>query len=371
MKNKVVLVLIMLVTLPVLLAACAPAAAPAPTSAPPTAAPAAPTVAATTARITAPTAVPAAAVAKGPQPGKMYKVGYSQIVDHPSLNETRRGFLDGLKAAGFIEGTNLKFDYQNAQNDVANARNIAEKFLADGDDLIVTCTTPNSQAAVKVAKGKKTAVLYGCVTDPVAAGIADSVDKPSGTNVTGMYNPVPIAEGFDLFLKIKPDMKTIGTIYNASESNSQTINKVAKAEAEKRGLKWVEVTVAGSADVKSAAESLVGKVDTIIIGQDNTVISAFEAVVKTAQDNKIALFAMDPQSVERGAVASLAANQYKAGVKWATQLGVPILLGADPATLKPVRPTEFDMQVNIKAAEAVGLTIPEDILTKAANVYGK
>src|SRR5437879_674708 len=65
-----------------------------------------------------------------PQPGRVYRVGYSQIVDHPALNETRRGFLDGLKQAGFVEGQNLAFQYQNAQGDVGNARNIAEKFLA-------------------------------------------------------------------------------------------------------------------------------------------------------------------------------------------------------------------------------------------------
>ncbi len=342
MKTNTVLTIVLLVASLALMAACAapptrvpPTAVPKPTAAPaqPTSAPAATQApAATTAPTTAPTSAPAATTApsaKVPQPGKTYKIGYSQIVDHPALNETRRGFLDGLKAAGFIEGTNLKFDYQNAQNDVANARNIAEKFLADGDDLIVACTTPNSQATVKVARGQKAPVLYGCVTDPVVAGIADSVDKPSGTNVTGMYNPVPIAESFDLFLKIKPNMKTIGTIYNASESNSQTINKAAKAEADKRGLKWVEVTVTSSAEVKDAAQSLIGKVDAIVIGQDNTVISAFDAVVKTAQDNKLALFTMDPQSVQNGAIASLAANQYKNGVLWATELAVPILYRED------------------------------------------
>ncbi len=317
-----------------------------------------------------PTPAPTAA-AKAPQPGKMYKVGYSQIVDHPSLNETRRGFLDGLKAAGFVEGTNLKFDYQNAQNDVANARNIAEKFLADGDDLIAACTTPSAQATVKVGKGQKVPVLYGCVTNPVAAGIAETIDKPSGTNVTGTYNPVPIAALFDLFQKIKTDIKTAGTIYNSSETNSQDINKAAKAEADKRGIKWVEVTVTSSAEVKDAAASLVGKVDTIIIGQDNTVVSAFEAVVKTAQDNKLPLFTMDLQSVERGAIASLASNQYKNGELWATELAVPILLGADPATLAPVRPREFDLQVNVKAAAAAGLTIPSDTLEKATKVFGK
>ncbi len=380
MKRNTVLLFVLLLSSLALLAACAappPAAPPAASSASSSSAsasssaPAATSAPAASSASTSAPAAPTTASGQGPQPGRTYKVGYSQIVDHPALNETRRGFLDGLKAAGFVEGTNLKFDYQNAQNDVGNARSIAEKFLADGDDLIVACTTPNSQATVKVAKGQKTPVLWGCVTDPVSAGIADSIDKPSGTNVTGMYNPVPVAESFDLFLKIKPDIKTFGTIYNSSESNSQVINAAAKAEAAKRGLKWVEVTVTSSAEIKDAAQSLVGKVDAIAIGQDNTVISAFDAVVKTAQDNKIALFTMDPNSVQNGAIASVAANQYKNGVQWATELAVPILLGANPATLLPIRPKEFDVQVNVKAASVAGVTIPEDILSKAVNVYGK
>jgi putative ABC transport system substrate-binding protein len=306
-----------------------------------------------------------------PQPGRVYKVGFSQIVDHPALNETRRGFVDGLKQAGLEEGKNLVFLYQNAQGDVGNARNIAEKFVADGVDLLAPCTTPNAQATVRVAKGGKIPVAFGCVTDPVSAGILDSVERPSGTNVTGLYNPLPIAELFDLFLKIQPNLRTAGAIYNASESNSVTINRQAKAEAERRGIKWVEATVAGSADVKTTAESLVGKVDAFVLGQDNTVASAFEAVVKTAQDHKLPIFSMDPQAPARGAVASLAASQYAQGMLWATGLAAPILLGTDPAKLAPIRPRAFELQVNVASAQAAGLTIPPDILDKAARVHGR
>ncbi|HTY68287.1 MAG TPA: ABC transporter substrate binding protein, partial [Alphaproteobacteria bacterium] len=84
----------------------------------------------------------------GPVPGKTYKVGYSQIVDHPALNAIRQGFQDALKAAGFVEGQNLVFEYQNAQGSPNNARNIAEKFVADGVDILTPCTTPNAQATV-------------------------------------------------------------------------------------------------------------------------------------------------------------------------------------------------------------------------------
>src|SRR5215470_15708799 len=63
-----------------------------------------------------------------PQPGRTYRIGFSQLVDHPALNATRQGFVDGLKSEGFEVGRNLAFDYQNAQGDVGTARSIAEKF---------------------------------------------------------------------------------------------------------------------------------------------------------------------------------------------------------------------------------------------------
>lgn len=308
---------------------------------------------------------------RAPQPGRIYKVGYSQIVDHAALNETRRGFLDGLRQAGFVEGQNLAFQYQSAQGDVGNARNIAEKFLADGVDVLTPCTTPNVQATVKVAKGGRTPVVFACVTDPVTAGVLESVERPSGTNVTGVYNPLPIGELFDLFLKIQPGMRTAGTIYNAAEANSMVINRGAKAEAERRGLKWVEVTVAGSAELKTSAESLIGKVDALILGQDNTVASAFEAVVKVAADNRLPIFSMDTQAPARGAIASLAASNYEQGVLWAKELVVPVLLGADPATITPIRPRVFDLQVNVRAAAAAGLTIPKEIVDRASKVHGR
>src|SRR5499427_4333148 len=124
------------------------------------------------------------AVCAQPQPGRIYRIGFSQIVDHPALNATRQGFIDGLKAEGFEVGKNLVFDYQNAQGDVGTARSIAEKFLADNVDLLAPCTTPVVLATIRVAKDSKMPVTFGCVTNPVAVGVLQTVDKPTGTNVT-------------------------------------------------------------------------------------------------------------------------------------------------------------------------------------------
>lgn len=309
--------------------------------------------------------------ATAPQPGRMYHVGFSQIVDHPALNETRRGLIDGLAKAGFVQGKNLNFEIQIAQGDVANARNIAEKFLADKVDMMAVCTTPNTQAAIKVAQGSGIPVVFGCVTNPVEAGILKSMDQPTGTNVTGIFGIPPVTQMFDVMVQIKPGIKSIGTIYNAAESNSNVIDRLAKAEAEKRGFTWTEVQVASSAEVKNAIDSLVGKVDTVLTGQDNTVSSAFDALVKTARDNKIALFSLDTQTVERGAIASYAQDQYATGLDWANDIAVPVLLGADPGKLTPARYRRWVLYLNTAAATASGLTVPQPLVAQAGKVFEK
>jgi putative ABC transport system substrate-binding protein len=311
----------------------------------------------------------AAGGAAAQQPGRTYRVGYSQIVDHPALNATRKGFIDGLKQAGFVEGKNLIFDYQNAQGDVGNARNIAEKFLADKVDVMAPCTTPNAQATVRVARGSKVPVVFGCVADPVGAGVLATVDKPSGTNVTGTYGFPPVARMFDLMLQVRPGLKRVGTIVNSSEANSVTFARRSQTEAERRGLTWVEVQITSSAEVKSAADSLVGRTDVILLGQDNAVASAFDAVVKTARDNKLPLFSFDATAAQRGAIGAFGQNQYQMGVDWAKELVVPVLLGRDPGTVMPLPYRAFDLELNTAAAKATGVTLPPALVKTAAKAY--
>ena len=310
------------------------------------------------------TGLGAGAETTAPVLGKTYRIGFSQIVDHPALNATRQGFLDGLKAAGFVEGKNLIFQYQNAQGDVGNARNIATKYVADGVDLLAPCTTPNVQATIRVARGGAIPVVFGCVTNPVEVGVLTSLDKPTGTNITGLYGAQPVRELLDLVMEVLPKAKNIGTIFNGGESNSVAANAIAKAEAEKRGLRWVEVQITGSAEVKTAVESLVGRVDALFTPQDNTLASAFDAVVKVTRDNRIPLFSLDTSSVARGALAAFGVDQYKLGVAWASQVAVPVLLGRDPASFVPVPYRIFDLYLNTATAAADGLTIPPAVLQR-------
>ncbi len=310
-----------------------------------------------------------ASAQNGPVPGKTYRIGFSQLVDHPALNATRQGFIDGLKAAGFEVGKNLIFDYQNAQGDATNVRNIAEKFLADKVDLLAPCTTPVVQGTMRVARDSRTPVVFGCVTNPVQVGVIAATDKPTGTNVTGFYTIPPVGKNLDMFRAIQPNMKTAGTIYNSGESNSEALFKAAQTEADKRGIKLIAVTITSSAEVKNAVDSLIGKVDAVITLQDNTVASAYESILRATREAKIPWFSLDVLAVARGAIAGLAQHQYQNGVEWARKVAVPVLLGRAPGSLIPVEADVFEVQVNQTAARTVGLTVPADIVKQASKVY--
>lgn len=306
--------------------------------------------------------------AKAPEPGKTYRIGYAQIVDHPALNATREGFLDGLREAGFEEGKNLQFDYQNAQGNPGAARNIIDKFIADGVDLVAPCTTPVVQAAIGLTKGSDVPVAFGCVTNPAATGILKETGKATGTNVTGFYTMPPVKRNFEMFLTIKSDVKRVGMIWNAAESNSEAMAKLTQEEVEARGMEWVPVSIASSAEVKNAADSLVGKVDVIITPQDNTVASAYQALVKVAREANIPWFSYDTQAVEAGAIAAMAQDQREAGLEWARQVVAPVLLGKPAGELVPVEGEVYETRINAASAKAVGLTVPAEILKSARHV---
>ena len=312
---------------------------------------------------------PALAQAPGPVPGKTYRVGFAQIIDHPSLNVTRAGFLEGLAAAGFVEGKNLTFEHQNAGGDVAKARTIAQKFVAERFDLLAPCTTPNVQASIEAARGTRIPVAFGCVANPVESGILAALDRPTGANVSGTYTIPPVTRMFDLIQQVFPRARVVATMYNGSDSNSIALNALNKAEAIRRGMTWAEIQITSSAEVLVAAQALVGRVDTMLMPQDNMVASAFDAIVRVARGAKIPLFTYDPSAVERGAIAAFAQNQHQAGLDWAREVAVPILLGKPASEIVPVPYKAYDLLVNTAGAEAADITLPPDLVKSAIRAF--
>jgi len=292
------------------------------------------------------------------------KIGIVQIVEHPALDAAREGFITALREAGLREGQEVLYDLQNAQGDFNNAISIAQKFKDDKVDMIVAIATPTAQAALQV--NKEIPIIINAVTDPVAANLAQSWES-SGNNVTGMSDAAPNALQIKLITRLLPQVKNIGTIYNAGEVNSVVQVEEVKNTCKELNLNLVEVTVSSSSDVLMAAQSLMGRVEVIYIVTDNTAVSAIESIVKVCNQEKIALIVADPSLVDKGALASYGIDYFNLG-KRSGGIALQVIQGTKPSEI-PLQKMddEKDLQfvINLKAAKVLGLSISEEILSEA------
>lgn len=294
-------------------------------------------------------------------------VAVTAIVEHPALDAVRDGVRDELKAAGYEDGKNFKFSYQSAQGNVGTAAQIARKYVGDRPSAIVAIATPSAQSAV--AATKQIPVIYSAVTDPVAAKLVKDWG-PSGTNVTGVSDLSPLEKHLELIKKIVPNAKRVGVIYSPGEANSVAIVAALKKAAGPAGITIVEAAAARTVDVPTAAQSLIGKVDAIYTPTDNNVVSAFEGIVKVAQQAKLPVIAADTATVERGAVAALGLNYYDIG-RQTGKIVVRVLKGEAPGKIASQTSSNFELFVNPGAAKLQGVTLPDELLKSAKVVTTK
>lgn len=288
-------------------------------------------------------------------------VAINQFVEHPALNESVIGFKEGVAQ----EGVEVTYQEHNAQANMATVLQIVNQIAGEKPDLILAVATPSAQATAQ--KIKNIPILFTACTDPVTAGLVESMEKP-GANVTGTSDMNPIQQQVALIREIHPNAKTIGTVYNAGEANSVVQVKMLKAEAEKQGFTIVEASTVNTAGVYQAAKTLVGKVDAIYLPTDNTVIANMEAVLKVCKENKIGLYPGEADSVIRGAVASAAISYRELGRQTGI-MAAKILKGeAQPATMPVETLKKISLVINPKAAKEMGVTFPESLISRADKV---
>jgi len=284
------------------------------------------------------------------------KIGIMQIVDHPALNASRDGVKDVLQEVyGYVPDKDIIYDMQSAQNDVATANTIAHKFISDKVDVIVTIATPTSQAAANATKDIP--IVFSAVTDPVSAGLVKDLQKPGG-NVTGVSDMTPVDRQIEMLKYLFPNVKNLGTVYNAGEVNSVVTNDLAKKACEKNGMSLFEATVSTTADVAMATQSLVGKVDAIYVSTDNTVVSALETVIKVCQDKKIPLILADPTTLEKGATLALGFDYYLHG-RQAGDMVARILKGEKPADIPVEFAKKLVLKVNSQNLGILGINVDQ------------
>ena len=294
-------------------------------------------------------------------------VAITQIVEHPALDAARKGVKDELEALGFVEGTNLKWSYESAQGAPATAAQIAKKFAGENPDVVVGIATPSAQALAASARGIP--LVFSAVTDPVGAKLVKSMTE-GNKGATGVSDLSPIDAHMALVKQVVPTAKRLGVIYNPGEANSVVLVELVKKLAPEAGMTVVEGSAPKSSDVLAAARSLVGKVDAIYIPTDNTVVSAFESVMKVSYAAKIPVIAADTDSVKRGAAAALGFNYYDLGRQTGKIVG-SILNGFKPEDIVPQGVSKTELYVNPESALKMGIRLAKEFVASAKVVVSE
>lgn len=291
-------------------------------------------------------------------------IGILQYVEHPSLSAARKGFVDELKKEGYVDGKNLKLDYENAQGDQSNLQTISTNLLSN-NDLVLGIATPAAQTLSNLSTDVP--VLFTAVTDPVSAKLVKTMEKPEGI-ATGTSDMSPISKQVELLQKVMPNVKKVGIMYTTNERNSEVQVEEAQKEFAKAGIDVLTKGISSTNDVQDTAKSLMSQTQVLFIPTDNMIVSAISLITELSKEMKVPVVGGSADIVEQGVLFTYGAN-YEALGRQTAKLAVRIIKGEDVSKISAEYPKTLNVVANDDMAKTLGidLTSIKDESTEASS----
>ncbi len=296
------------------------------------------------------------------------KVGILKYVSAAALDEAEAGIIKALADAGYVDGENIEIIRQNPEANASTLTN-AVISLVNECDIIFAIATPAAQA-VKAEienQGKETPLIFTAVTDPVSAGLVESVENKTGF-VTGTNDMNPVADQVALIKDVNANVKKMGIVYSSNEVNSKIQSDLAVAKAKELGIETFIQTINSVNDITNAVNALISDgIEAIYLPTDNVIASAVSAVTNITDDHGIITICGEEGMTKDGGLLSFSIN-YKALGIITGEMGVRILKGEAKPNEIPVgglAAEDLSLVVNKKAAAAANITLPESLLNDA------
>lgn len=291
-------------------------------------------------------------------------IGILQYVEHPSLSAARKGFVAELKKEGYVDGKNLKLDYENAQGDQSNLQTISTNLLSN-NDLVLGLATPAAQTLSNLSTDVP--VLFTAVTDPVSAKLVKTMEKPEGI-ATGTSDMSPISKQVELLQKVMPNVKKVGIMYTTNERNSEVQVEEAQKEFAKAGIDVLTKGISSTNDVQDTAKSLMSQTQVLFIPTDNMIVSAISLITELSKEMKVPVVGGSADIVEQGVLFTYGAN-YEALGRQTAKLAVRIIKGEDVSKISAEYPKTLNVVANDDMAKTLGvdLTSIKDESTEASS----
>lgn len=300
-------------------------------------------------------------IACGNKQSKMYTIGVINVV--PSLDYSVKGFKEGMAELGYIEGKNIRYIYDGATVDITKI-DAKVRSLVDADiDLLVCLTTTATKAAKKITAGRNLPVVFFNVTDPVGAGIVNSLRQPGG-NITGVTFGLQEVRRLEWLLRIAPHIKKIYVPYNPDDKSPVLSLRMIEKIAPKLGIELITRKFRSHEELIPAVINIPKNANGVFLLPDSLLFTRIEDIVNTANTLGLPTSGATIDFVKtRNVLTTYGYDQMRTG-KQAARLADQIFQGTRPSDL-PVEIAEFYLAINLKVAKRIDLDIPDNLLKHA------
>jgi putative ABC transport system substrate-binding protein len=303
--------------------------------------------------------------AEAPPTGQVYRIGYLGTTPPPA--HQWEALLDGLRERGYIEGRNIVFERRFSEGHAERFPEFAAGMVRLRVDLIIVITTP---AAIAAKHATQTIpIVIPTAIDPVGAGLVASLARPGG-NVTGLtsMHPEVVGKRLELLKEVVPGLSRVVVLWNAANPANASAWQETQAAARELGLRLQSQEVQGPQDLKGAlARTAQARPDALLVLGDALINMHRQHIVEFATQQQLPSVFTTREWVVAGGLMSYGSSpsdNYRRAAYYVDR----ILKGAKPADLPVEQPTAFELVINLKTADALGLTISPPLLFQATDV---
>jgi putative ABC transport system substrate-binding protein len=284
----------------------------------------------------------------------------------PALDMMREA-LPELRKLGYVEGRNLVVQHRNLKGDWTLLQKAVHETIAAKPDVILVASTPGVLALKRTTHSIP--IVFGLVTDPVGSGVVDSLARPGG-NVTGigMSSTELVTKRLELVKEAVPGLTRVAVMLNPVNSGSKVGFEALQDTARKIGVALIVFEVREVRQFESAlVEAVTKRAGALVVLEDAIFAQGAKTLAELVAKHRLpAVFGVG-EHARYGALFSYSSN-IRVSYRRAAHLVAKIFEGAKPADLPVEQPVAFELVVNVKAARALGLTLPQTILVRADEV---
>ncbi len=304
-----------------------------------------------------------APLAFGAQPaGKIYRIGVlSPGSSPPGLLDA---FRDGLRDLGYVEGKTIAIEWRFAEGKNERLAALADELVRLKVDVIFAVNTPAAQGAKKATTAIP--IVIARLADPVKTGLVPSLSRPGG-NITGLSSITDevAAKRLELLKEALPGVSRVAVLWNAGNPGHPHVVKAMELAGPQLGLQLQSVPVRGVSDFAGAFHAATRRrAEALVVVDDMLITTHKTEILSLAAKHSLPVVANHKEFAEAGGLMTYAQSvpdEYRRAAHYVDK----IIRGAKPADLPIEQPTKFLLVINLKSAQALGLTVPRSLLLRA------